>query len=88
MASHSSSPRSSVGTRFVRPAQFTMMSTLPNASTVAASSAFNDAESVTSDATRSVRRPSCSISGGRLVDELSAARRGDDVGTGVCQTHA
>ena len=40
IAFQSASSRSSVGTRLVRPAQLTMMSTLPNAATVAASRAF------------------------------------------------
>ena len=62
MAFQSASVRSSVGTRLVRPAQLIMMSTLPKAPTASRSSVSSEARSVTSDGTRSERRPSASIS--------------------------
>ena len=50
MEFHSSSPTSSVGVRFVLPAQFTRISTLPNSAQVALTNASRLERSVTSDA--------------------------------------
>jgi hypothetical protein len=68
----------------VRPAQLTMMSTLPKRATDACSSASSDARSVTSEATASEPRPMASIS--RTVSSTRSARR--DVGTTLAPASA
>src|SRR6185312_11164757 len=57
-----SSVHSSVGMRRVVPAELTRISTLPNSVSTASRSRTSVARSVTSDATRRVRRPTASIS--------------------------
>ena len=58
----SASLTSSVGTFWVMPAAFTRISTLPNAFSTASCNCSIEARSNTSQATRSERRPSASIS--------------------------
>src|SRR5919112_499495 len=77
MSFQSSSAKSSVGARFVRPAELTSMSTRPKASRQAASNASSEARSATSDVTRSVRLPRSSISA--AAASTCSARR--EVGT-------
>jgi len=68
---------SSVGARFVRPAELTRMLTLPKAPSVSPSTRSRDARSDTSDVRRSDRLPSSSIS--RATVSTCSARR--EVGT-------
>ena len=73
MPFHSSSGRSRVGARLMRPAQFTRMSILPNAASTASRARSSEARSQTSAGTRSVRRPFSSIS--LAVDSTFSAVR-------------
>src|SRR5262245_48424826 len=78
---HSSSCSSRVGVRFVRPAELTRMSTLPNALIDACSSSSNVDLSETSEVTRSVRLPRRSIS--PATASTCAARCRDYIGSGL-----
>jgi hypothetical protein len=77
MPFHSSSVVSSVGMRWMRPAQLIKMSTLPNSASTTSRSASTEARLVTSEVTLSERRPRARISA--AVAETSASRR--EVGT-------
>jgi hypothetical protein len=78
IADQSPSLISSVGVRFVRPAQLTSTSAFPNAPTVLSRSRWSDARSVTSEVSRSVFRPRDSIS---LAVASTCSRRRDDATT-------
>src|SRR6266581_3416160 len=57
MSSQSDSEKSSVGARFVRPAELTRMSTFPSAFTLESRSFSSEPRSDTSEVTRNERRP-------------------------------